>query len=246
MSDEVRNLDLSAKTFEEFIEFFFAREVVTLDPPLEYLPDDVVHKGRDFDEAAPSSPEVLLSYLTRLFSEFGRIAPNYSPEQINQAIWTILGPGLCIPEILFDATLPLSKRLECIRAMYHVYSDFVALSKVEVVANCFDMWWDLLAHDFWFQHRFYDPRKCRIRYQMGDVSKLDSESRITLDVMLETLNRILELPDARTQMFALHGLGHLCHPDVKQTVQRFIDEHKSKFTDKERKWIEECRDGTVM
>jgi hypothetical protein len=165
---------------------------------------------------------------------------------VNQAIWTILGPGLGMPELLFERGLPLSSRLESIRAMYHVYSDFAAPSKVEMVANCFDMWWDLLARDFWFQRRFYDRRKRAIETEVGDVSKLDRESRVTLEVMFETLNRILEVPDARTQMFALHGLGHLRHPDVKETVQRFIDDHKSKFTDEERKWIEECRDGTVM
>lgn len=246
MDNNIRNLDLSVRTFEEFVEFFFARQVVTLDSPLGCMVDEVVHKGRDFDEAVPSSPEVVLGHITGLFAEFGRIAPNYSLRQVNQAIWTILGPDLEIPELLFDATLPLSKQLECIRAMYHVYSDFVARSKVEVMENCFDMWWDLLAHDFWFQRRFYDRREHAIPIEMGEVSKLDSEARTTLDVMFDTLKRILDLPDARTQRFALHGLGHLHHPDVKRTVQRFIDEHKCNFTDEERKWIEECRDGTVM
>jgi hypothetical protein len=246
VSDEVRNLDLSAKTFDEFVEFFFAREVVMLDPPLDYLVDDVVQEGRDFDEAVASSPEVLLDHLSRLFSEFSQIAPKYSLLQVNRAIWTILGPGLGMTDLLFEAALPLSRRLECIRSMYHVYSDFVATSKVEVMENCFDMWWDVLAHNFWFQERFYDRRKYIIEMEMGDVSKLDSEARATLDVMFETLKRILKLPDTRTQMYALHGLGHLHHPDVKQTVQHFIDEHRSAFTDEGLKWIAECRDGTVM
>jgi hypothetical protein len=60
VSDEVRNLDLSANTFEEFIEFFFAREVVMPDSPLGYLPDDVVQEGRDFDELRLLHPK---SYL---------------------------------------------------------------------------------------------------------------------------------------------------------------------------------------
>jgi hypothetical protein len=47
---------------------------------------------------------------------------------------------------------------------------------------------------------------------MGDVSKLDAESRLLLDVMFETLVKILDLPDARTHNFALHGLGYLTIP----------------------------------
>jgi hypothetical protein len=243
LADEERNLDLSTKTFEEFVEFFFASEVVTLDPPLDYFVDDVVERGRDFGEAVPSSPGVLLGYMNRLFSNFSSIAPNYSLGQVNRAIWTILGPGLGMPDLLFDPALPLSQRLECIRSMYHVYSEFVAVSHAEVMANCFYMWWDVLAHDFWFQRSFFEKR---VKIEMGDITKLDAEARATLDVMFETLKRILELPDSRTQMFALHGLGHLHHPGVKETVQRFIDDHRSTFTDEGIRWLEECRDGTVM
>lgn len=244
MTDEERNLDLSTKTFEEFVEFFFAREVVFLDPPLNSMVDDVVEKGRDFDEAVPFSPGVLLEYMTRLFSDFGSIAPRYSLPQVNRAIWTILGPGLDMPALLFDRALPLSKRLECIRSMYHVYSDFVARSRAEVMENCFDMWWDLLAHEFWFQRRFFYPKAMKIEW--GDVSKLDVEDRAILDVMFETLKRILELPDSRTRIYALHGLGHLSHPGVRETVQQFIESHKSEFTEERIRWLEECRDGTVM
>lgn len=244
MTDEERNLDLSTKTFEEFVGFFFAPEVIALDPPLDNIIDDVVERGRDFDEAIPSSPDVLLDYMTRLFSDFGRIAPRYPLKQVNRAIWTILGPGLDMPALLFDRALPLSKRLECIRSMYHVYSDFVGRSDVEVMENCFDMWWDVLAHEFWFQGRFFYPKAMKI--EMGDVSKLDAEARTTLDVMFETLKRILDLPDSRTRMYALHGLGHLYHPAVRETVQQFIENHKSEFTEAGIRWLEECRDGTVM
>ena len=55
--------------------------------------------------------------------------------------------------------------------------------------NCFDMWWDLILHGFWFQQKIFERRT-----QMGDVSKLDAESRRLLDVMFETLKQILGLP----------------------------------------------------
>src|ERR1700687_5351276 len=39
----------------------------------------------------------------------------------------------------------LSERLDCIHSMYSVYSDYVANSKVEIMENCFYMWWDWVA-----------------------------------------------------------------------------------------------------
>jgi hypothetical protein len=80
----------------------------------------------------------------------------------------------------------------------------------------------------------------------GDVENLNPDERRLLDCMFETLSRILLLDDPRTQRFALHGLGHLHHPQVKTLVQRFIDENRHEFTPEGITWLEKCRDGSVM
>jgi hypothetical protein len=77
----------------------------------------------------------------------------------------------------------------------------------------------------------------------GDPSKLDTESRVVLDAMFETLSRILEIPDRETQRCALHGLGHLQHPGVHDLVQRFIETSGAELG---LKWLEQCRDGSVL
>ena len=51
------------------------------------------------------------------------------------------------------------------------------------------------------------------------------------------------LPDRNSQKSALHGLGHLHHPDVHGEVQQFIDTHGEGFT---LKWLEQCRDGVCQ
>jgi len=107
--------------------------------------------------------------------------------------------------------------------------------------GCFDMWWDLILHGFWFQQKLFD-----LHIKTGEVSKLDAESRLLLDVVFETLAKILGLPDTRTQGYALHGLGHLHHPAVRETVQVYIDNHKTEVTEQGLRWLEQCRDGTVM
>jgi hypothetical protein len=178
--------------------------------------------------------------MTKLFSEFGEIAPKYSLAQIDQGIWGILGENLRLYEFLFDASVPLPNRLKCVRSMYYVYSDFVAKSDADPDPDLsgFWMWWDLVLHGFWTP-----PRPFVAGTYRGDASKLDSESRVLLDVMFETLKRILDLPHAETQRCALHGLGHLHHPEVRETVQHYIDVNKSQFR---LAWLEECRDGTLQ
>jgi hypothetical protein len=240
LNEERKTLDLSTKSFEQFVEFLFNRDVVPDSKQFEYFLTDL--EGEPYDEAVHSSPAVVVEHLTRLFSEFGVIAPRYSLAQLDQGIWGIWGENLRLYELLWDdPTVALERRVRCIQSMFFVYSDFVSKSTVEAMGNCFDMWWDLLLYGFWFQTRLFERH-----VKMGDVSALDTESRLLLDVMFETLNRILALPDERTQGYALHGLGHLHHPSVPETVQRFIDNHKAKLTEEGLRWIEACRDGTVM
>lgn len=239
MTDEtLRILDLSSKTFEEFVEFFFARELVPDDEQFDYFLREP--SGQQYDEAAPSTPEVVVGHMTRLFSEFGRIAPVYSLAQLDQGVWGILGANLRLYELLWDSSVPLRQRLGCIRSMYSVYSDFVSASNEDVSKTGFSMWWDFILHGFWARQAVEQ------RSEGGGRSRLDTESRLLLDVMLETLKRTLDLPDWNSRECALHGFGHLHHPDVRRTVQDFIDGHKSELTEQRLQWVEECRDGTVL
>jgi hypothetical protein len=57
------------------------------------------------------------------------------------------------------------------------------------------------------------------------------------------LVRILDVPNIETQRCALHGLGHLHHPEVHGIVQRYIDTNKSAF---DLAWLNQCREGTVL
>jgi hypothetical protein len=239
LTDEGKPLDLSSKSFDQFVDFFFHREVLPDEEQFECFLTDL--EGTRYDEAAASSPAVVVNYMTKLFLEFGLIAPRYSLAQINQGIWGIFGQNLRLYELLWDSSVPLEQRERCVRSMFSVYSDFVSNSKVEVMENCFSMWWDMILHGFWFQVKLFERH-----IKMGDVSKLDSESRRLLDVMFETLKQILGLPDERVQGYALRGLGHLHHPAVRETVQAFIDKHKSDLTPQGLQWLEQCRDGTVM
>jgi hypothetical protein len=239
LTDELKNLDLSSKSFDQFVEFFFNRVVLPDEKQFDYYLTDLA--GEQYDEAVTSSPAIVVEHMTKLFVDFGIIALKHSIAQLDQGIWGIFGENLRLYELLWGSSVPLEHRIRCIRSMCSVYSDFVSKSKLEVMPGCFDMWWDLILHGFWWQQKLFEQH-----IQVGDVSKLDTESRLLLDVMFETLKNILGRPDARTQHYALHGLGHLHHPDVRETVQVFIDSHKNELTEQSLRWVTECRDGTVM
>jgi hypothetical protein len=178
--------------------------------------------------------------LTNLFPDFRAIAGRFSLRQIDRAIWAIWCGPFSLDQLLWDNTVALDKRVECIRSMYLVYAEVVAKSDVRVMENCFDMWWDWLPSNFWGCQAFDN------KIQEGDTSKLDSDSKTLLDEMFLVLRKILELPDRRVQCYALHGLGHVHHPDVRALVQAFIDANRKEYDEVTLKWLEQCRDGTVM
>jgi hypothetical protein len=238
VDSEWKVLDLSSKSFDQFLEYFFARTVVSDEEQYDYFLTDP--SGQRCDEAVSSAPTVLVSHMARLFTEFGKIVPKYSLAQVDQAVRGMLGANLRLYEFLFDASIPLVNRLECVRSMYHVYSDFVAAAVVQPDPKLsgFFMWWDSVLHGFWTP-----PRPSVASTYRGDPSRLNSESRALLDAMFVTLKRILNLQHTEAQRCALHGLGHLYHPGVRETVQHYIDTNKSELS---LAWLEECRDGTVM
>ncbi len=238
MTDDMPLFDLSQLTFEEFVSFFFNHDI---EKEEYWYQEAALQNFNDFDDKGVSSPAVIVEHMTRLFTEFSAVASRYSLPQINTGIWAMFGyGGFRLEKHLWLPAVPLGERLSCIRSMYFVYSDYVAKSTVEVMENCFDMWWDTVASGFWEQMTF------DLKIDEGDVLSLKAEHRALLDAMFETLSRILALPDPRTQGFALHGLGHLHHPGVRDLVQHFLDDHREDFTPEGIQWVERCRDGTVM
>jgi len=228
--------DLSRLTFDEFVSFFFDHDIATEGHWYENPDFDNLN---DFDDEGVASPLVVVEHMARLFTNFAEVASKFSLEQINAAIWAMFTYGsFRLQKHLWLPSVPLQRRLECIRSMYFVYSEYVAKSTVPVMENCFSMWWDFVASGFWEQ--FIGKIKD------GDVAALNGGQRALLDAMFETLSKILDLPDERTQGYALHGLGHLHHPGVPQLVQQFLDQHRHKMAADGVRWVEMCRDGTVM
>ena len=228
------NFDLSALSYDDFLLYFLTHPA---NDELWQLDD----KGQEYSLAEETKPEIIVRYLTRFCDGFARTAVTITPETLDHAIKGMLNPACYVLQAsLWDDAVPLALRLECIRSMYSVYANFVAVSTARPVEGAFYMWWDFVCSDFWSSQ----TRDKKIASE--DYRLLSQSDRELADCMFETLKKILALDDDACRGCALHGLGHLKHPGVHAIVQSFIDEHRATLTPDGLKWLESCRDGTVM
>ncbi|HEX5424995.1 MAG TPA: hypothetical protein VFW94_15715 [Candidatus Acidoferrales bacterium] len=225
--------DPSLLEYEDFIKYFFTAPVDAF--------WDVDPEGVRFVMPVVVRPDVVVRHLTRLCDEFSEIARTIALESLDHAIDGMLSEAnFSLQSALWNNTVDLGERIRCIRSMYGVFANFVAESKAEVLPGCFFMWWDHICSSFWFEQTY--KRKLPAK----DYTRLGDQDRALVDAMFETLARTLKVDDDRTRSCALHGLGHLHHPTVRETVQRYIDDNRAASTSEGLRWLEECRDGTVM
>jgi len=215
-------INISLMPYDEWLTFVFDRSV-----PKDRLKGSDWYWEFRFDVSDPSQ---LVEHVTRLCNEFPQLIERYTLPQIDQGIWFILGPAVDFGQYLRDEQVSLDARRSCIRSMYRVFADFVSKSDVEEMETSFWMWWDLLLEGFYF----------------SDTEHFDEDAQEIETTTLETLSMILQLDDLRTQEYALHGLGHLKHEKARQIVAQYIEEHGDNWNQDGKKWLETCRNGTVM
>lgn len=140
----------------------------------------------------------------------------------NDVLWRIIGEPLWTGEAL-EQSMPISEgHMTVLRALETITESIPLLHRQnEPMGNGYFMLWDVISKSL-----------------HSDTLK---------DEALDILTELSEHQDRRVQCAALHGLGHLDHPGKSAVVQRFIDKDVEAKQDLEyRKWLEGCRDGTVM
>lgn len=225
--DQPHSLDLSTKSYREFVEYLFDRPIM-----LETARREEMFYGSSvlFDAA---SPEQLIMHMNKMFRELGSLVVPYSNAQIAQGLAELFNPGyLACERWLFVPYIPIEVRLECIRSMYDVFINArIGLSLEEGVADCYYMWWDVIASAFWWSSR-----------PIADFDSLDEQGRKICDTIFETLVKVLNLPNQACHGCALHGLGHLQHPRGRGVIESFIEAHRSELLPE---WVRLLEQGIV-
>lgn len=78
--------------------------------------------------------------LRNLFERFGEIAPQFSPEQVDQGLWYLLCEPFWLQLSLRE--IPASEVTALIRAMYYPFRDYYLKVADRYPGSAFFMWWD--------------------------------------------------------------------------------------------------------
>jgi hypothetical protein len=195
-------VDLRDIGYEDFVAFVFDRPVVPLPPSGSNEPGPWYWNVElRFQHA------VVAAHYLRLFGDPVTVLARYNSEQLEQGFWAIHGPNLecSASNLIWASELPFAVRECLVRSMADLFEKFFFSNSL--VASV-DMWWDSLAYDWYCDNR--------ARANGG-------EDQLMQDVMFETLQRILRVPSRDVQFAALHGLGHLMHPDTPAVIEAWMD-----------------------
>ena len=191
------NIELDNLSFDQWVKFVFDHSLT--EPPWYW---DAAWDEFWDQWAEKSDPQRQLYYATRLFRSPDFLLREYNPEQINQGLWLLLsGPAAFrLGDLIWSKKLSWRARKECILVMVNLFqSVFTKLPEQDI---CF-MWWDELRD--W---DFREDRDPRVR-----------------DSMFQALSLILKIPSTQCQMSALHGLGHLDHPEKRKVIEDYLQQN---------------------
>ncbi len=161
-----------------------------------------------------SNREDLLRRITKFFRSSGDLTGTYTEDQLNTLLWKFVGETGFF-QVLFDNSLSLEQRLECIASMKCIYTSLFEQHCTRIMSNglldhpmgtsplnsiCY-MWWDIFPH-------WGAPGKPELR----DVDR----------ALLALLSEILSIKHEACQESALHGLGHW-HRNYPGETEKIID-----------------------
>jgi hypothetical protein len=226
MNEPWEEFDLSALTYPQFLAFFFDRPVVGDEKSYGLFRSGI-------DGFMASNPATVVAHIQMMCQDFAELAKVYSPEQLDQGLRAVFGAGISCERYLFDTSVDVQLRINCVESMYLPFRDVVVRCRGDIRESFYWMWWDMILHTF-------EPQ--RNEYKDGH-GILTTDQDQMVNTMYHTLSRILDIDHQGCQWCALHGIGHLYHPLARDRVQRYLDVHRNEFSDEDVRWVESCRDG---
>lgn len=196
-------VDITHYSFDQFVEFLFSREVTNPDLDRDKPEPWYWHTEVIFD------PATISDFYIKLFREPEFLPQRFSNVQLDEAFWSIQVANLdcSVHRIIFDTDLPLAARTPCIDSMFPLFTKLFATNPLDTAVF---MWWDSLCYGWHCGNRSRDRGGEDIQLQ---------------DAFYATLSQILFIESEICQKAALHGLGHLHHPDTSILVDRYLQEH---------------------
>jgi len=196
---EHQEIDIKSFSYEEFVSFVFDHEVPS--GQAKYHP-------WYFDVEVAFDPGRVCEFYIRLFRNPGFLLEKYSKPQLEKGFWAIHGAAFdCSAQhLIWDEDLPFALRSDCIRSMSVLFKQLFAREPLETTVF---MWWDSLCYE----------------WESGNKDRQrGGEDMLMQDVIFEVLADLLQGSSEVCQDAALHGLGHLHHPETKKLIKNYIEQ----------------------
>ena len=226
--------DLRNATLAEFEKFLFDHPVADREKkedPWDWDSDLLIDFEADY----------VAELYIQLFRDSGGLLDHFTTEELDQGLWAAMGSNLeCSAyNLIWDrgiprkknGSIPLTKKEELIGAMSFLYENLFSVEPLGISCN---MWWDAFAFEF---HCDEDDE--------DDDLKNNQDRRRIQNAMFDVLKKILALDSEFCQGAALHGLGHLRHPETEAIISEYLNRNKS--LDKETiAYAKACISGDIM
>jgi hypothetical protein len=197
--EQPQSRDLSSISFDDFVSLIFnPAEQVKPDAPLSGIEAEIDAKK-------------LCAYYVQLFQKPEFLLSRFTKQELEEGFWEIIGytHDWSLGDLIEYSDAPLSSRKDCIESMAVLYERLFANGPLDTSVH---MWWDSLCYSWHCGNRK--------RERGGEDLELQ-------DIYFQTLAKVLTIDSWICQGAALHGLGHLHHPDTAALINRYIDEHPS-------------------
>lgn len=197
--EQPKSRDLTSISFDEFVSLIF--------DPAEQLKPDTPFSGIEVRIDAKK----LCAYYVQLFQKPEFLLSRFTKQELEEGFWEIIGYNhdWSLGDLIEFSDAPLSSRKDCIESMAALFERLFASEPLDTSVH---MWWDSLCYSW--------HCKNRKRERGGEDLELQ-------DIYFQTLAKVLAIDSWICQGAALHGLGHLHHPDTAVLIGRYIEEHPS-------------------
>lgn len=200
--------DLRTICYEDFLDFIFNHPVPPqvlnaksdVDPHCDACWYDAIDLDIDFDPARNCE------FFALLFCDPRALLGRYNLRQLEQGFWWMqagFNDG-SVADVLWTDSLPVSRRVAMIGAMYFLYSE---LFSAVPMGRAPYMWWENLAKG--------------IDGQAIGPNRQSDRDRIE-NAIFNTLAKLLELDAEDCRINALHGLNHLPHPGRENLILGYL------------------------
>lgn len=215
--------DLKGCSLAYFQAFLFDRDITEDDEESKYW-------YLDINLWIEANSEHIANLYIQMFSNADQLLQLFSEGQLERGLWMIMNSGLqgyTAYDLVWENKIDVALKEQLIYSMFDLYRTLFAVKPFNQVCN---MWWDSIGYRF---YRIINPVE-------------NSEYQHLQHVMFVTLQKILQLDSVDCQFAALHGLGHVRHPENAGVIQAYIRQHQQTLTADDIAYAEACVTGDIM